>query len=194
MISETIRRAQAGDESAFAELYTQHKQRIHFLCLKMTHNQEKAEDLTQDTFVTAYQKISLFRGDSSFATWLYRIAFNTTLISFRKKRVSTLEFDELRECGSNGGHSLFMESRALITHDDHLEQVPARLAIERAVGELPRCQKRIFILRYFAGMNDREVAAALDCSVGNSKGQASRARDKVRRALRSKRTPAGIRF
>jgi RNA polymerase sigma-70 factor (ECF subfamily) len=186
MISETVRRAQAGDENAFAELYTKHKQRIHCLCLKMTRDHAQAEDLTQDTFLCAHQKIGLFRGDSAFSTWLYRIAFNMTMMSFRKKRLPTTSLDDV------GTPEEFQ--RNLIIHDDQLEQTPTRLAIERAVSELPYCQKRIFILRYFAGMNDHEVAAALDCSVGNSKGQASRARDKVRRALRSKRTPLGIRL
>ena len=193
MISETIRRAQQGDESAFAELYTKHKQRIHFLCLKMTHDHDKAEDLTQDTFMTAYQKIALFRGDSAFATWLHRIAVNTTLMSFRKKRVPTLEFGELLD-RPNSGAAAFGDSRALMTHDGQLEQVPARLALDHAIGALPRCQKTIFVLQFIVGMTQHEAAATLGCSVGNVKAQSSRAAGKVRRALRSKRTPGGIRL
>lgn len=189
MISETVRRAQAGDEQAFAELYGQHNRRVYALCFNMTQDVTEAEDLTQETFLRLWRSLHLFRGDSTFTTWLHRVTVNMVLMSFRKKKrraAATVSLEDLEI--SQEFH------RSLTVRDSQLEQVPTRLAIEHAVSELPRCQKRIFILRYFAGMNNGEVAAALHCSVGNSKAQGSRAREKVRRALRSKRTPLGVRF
>lgn len=197
MISETIRRAQAGDESAFAELYSKHKQRIHFLCLKMTQDHAQAEDLTQDTFLCAHQKINLFRGDSAFSTWLYRIATNMTLMSFRKKKVPTIPIEELSEQMSHNADfcaSHPAEPHFLAQIDGQLEQVPNRLDLGRAIKALAPGQKRVFILKFIEGYEHNEIAESVGCSVGNCKSQLYKARQKVAQALRSKRTRGGIRL
>ena len=192
MIPETVRRAQAGDESAFAELYTKYKERTYFLCLKMTQDHAQAEDLTQDTFLCAHQKLGLFRGDSAFSTWLYRIAMNMTLMSFRKKRVATTSLEELAPRTENPED--LRESRFLAYSDGRLEQTPNRLALERAIKRLARGQKLVFILKFIEGYEHNEIAETVGCSVGNCKSQLYKARQKVAQVLRSKRTPGGNRL
>src|SRR5262249_33530451 len=83
---EVIRKAQGGDLKSFEELYTRHKARIFSLCLRMSNNYSHAEELTQETFLQLYRKLSSFRGESAFSTWLHRISVNVVLTRFRGKR------------------------------------------------------------------------------------------------------------
>src|SRR5579871_967122 len=92
--AELIKRAQAGDANAFAEIFNAHKARIYSVCLRMTNNAAEAEDLTQDAFLQVFRKIATFRGDSAFSTWLHRIAVNTVLMHFRKKSLTQVSLDE----------------------------------------------------------------------------------------------------
>ena len=73
-----VKRAQAGDEQAFATLFQQHKNRVYSVCLLMTKDVAEAEDLTQEAFLQVFRTVSSFRGDAAFSTWLYRVAMNTT--------------------------------------------------------------------------------------------------------------------
>ena len=83
--ADALARAQAGDHHAFAQLYSLHKRRIYSLCLRMAGNIAEAEDLTQEIFLQLHRKISTFRGDSAFFTWLHRLAVNVVLMQLRKK-------------------------------------------------------------------------------------------------------------
>ena len=83
--ADVLARAQAGDQFAFAHLYSLHKRRIYTLCLRMVGNKAEAEDLTQEAFLQLYRKIGTFRGDSAFSTWLHRLAINVVLMHLRKK-------------------------------------------------------------------------------------------------------------
>ena len=78
--ADALSRAQAGDHHAFAQLYSLHKRRIYSLCLRMVGNIAEAEDLTQEAFLQLHRKISTFRGDSAFSTWLHRLAINVVLM------------------------------------------------------------------------------------------------------------------
>src|SRR5262245_55595339 len=80
--AELVRRAQMGEEDAFAALFNAHKAKIYSLCLRMTSNTAEAEDLTQDAFLQVFRKLGTFRGDSALSTWLYRVAVNTVLMHF----------------------------------------------------------------------------------------------------------------
>ena len=92
-----VRRAQAGDLVAYDQLVTQFQERIYGLCYHMTSNHEDANDLAQDTFVKAWQALKNFKGDSSFYTWIYRIAVNTCLnhLKLRRNRTPHLSLNDL---------------------------------------------------------------------------------------------------
>ena len=175
--SELARRAQAGDESAFADLFHAHKTKIYMLCLKMTSNTAEAEDLTQDAFLQAFRKLAMFRGDSTISTWLYRVAFNTVLMHFRKKRLPQVSLDEpaTREPGAPKREHGRLDGRLSSTVD--------RIALARALEELAPGYRTIFLLHEVKGYDHHEIASLLSCSIGNSKAQLHKARRKLRGLL-----------
>jgi RNA polymerase sigma-70 factor, ECF subfamily len=179
--AEALARAQAGDHQAFAHLYSLHKRRIYSLCLRMVGNVAEAEDLTQEAFLQLHRKIATFRGDSAFSTWLHRLAINVVLMQLRKKGLSLISLDEAMEPAAEEG-----PGRSFGTPDLTLAGAIDRLALERAVAELPAGYRLIFILHDVEGFEHNEIAAMLDCSIGNSKSQLHKARLKLREALRSK--------
>jgi RNA polymerase sigma-70 factor (ECF subfamily) len=176
---EVLSRAQAGDHNAFAQIYSLHKRRIYSLCLRMVGNPAEAEDLTQEAFLQLHRKIATFRGDSAFSTWLHRMAINVVLMRLRKKGLSLISLDEAMEPApeERPGRSFGAPDLALIGSID-------RLALERAVGDLPAGYRLIFVLHDIEGYEHNEIAAMLDCSIGNSKSQLHKARLKLRDALR----------
>jgi RNA polymerase sigma-70 factor (ECF subfamily) len=178
--AELIQRVQSGDHEAFAQLYSLHKRRIYSLCLRMVGNAAEAEDMTQETFLQLHRKISTFRGDSAFSTWLHRLAINAVLMQFRKKGLSLISMDEAMEPNPDSG-----SSRSFGERDLTLTGSIDRMALERAVSELPAGYRLVFILHDVEGYEHPEIAAMLDCSVGNCKSQLHKARLRLRDALRS---------
>jgi RNA polymerase sigma-70 factor (ECF subfamily) len=92
--SEAIAGCLAGDPSAFETLYGMHKRRIYSLCLRMVNNVGEAEDMAQEVFMQLFRKISTFRGESAFSTWLHRLAVNVVLMHLRKKGLNEISLDE----------------------------------------------------------------------------------------------------
>ena len=182
--AEMLARAQAGDHHAFAHLYSLHKRRIYSLCLRMVGNVAEAEDLTQEAFLQLHRKIATFRGDSAFSTWLHRLAINVVLMQLRKKGLSLISLDEAMEPTPDEG-----PSRSFGAPDLTLTGAIDRLALERAVADLPTGYRLIFILHDVEGFEHNEIAAMLDCSIGNSKSQLHKARLKLRDALRTQKRP-----
>jgi RNA polymerase sigma-70 factor (ECF subfamily) len=178
--ADALARAQAGDHEAFARLYAQHKRRIYSLCLRMVGNIAEAEDLTQEAFLQLHRKIATFRGDSAFSTWLHRLTINVVLMQLRKKGLSLISLDEAMEPTQEEG-----PSRGFGAPDLRLTGAIDRLALERAVAELPTGYRLIFILHDVEGFEHNEIASMLDCSIGNSKSQLHKARLKLRDALRA---------
>jgi RNA polymerase sigma-70 factor, ECF subfamily len=178
--AQVLARAQSGDHHAFAQLYSLHKRRIYSLCLRMVGNIAEAEDLTQEAFLQLYRKIGTFRGDSAFSTWLHRLAINVVLMQLRKKGLSLISLDEAMEPAPEEG-----PGRSFGAPDLTLSGAIDRLALERAVADLPAGYRLIFILHDVEGFEHNEIAAMLDCSIGNSKSQLHKARLKLREALRA---------
>lgn len=178
--AKSLIRAQAGDHQAFAHLYSLHKRHVYSLCLRMVGNIAEAEDLTQEAFLQLHRKIATFRGDSAFSTWLHRLAINVVLMQLRKKGLSLISLDESMEPAVDDGPPRYFGAPDLT-----LSGAIDRLALERAVADLPAGYRLIFILHDVEGFEHNEIAAMLDCSIGNSKSQLHKARLKLRDALRS---------
>jgi RNA polymerase sigma-70 factor (ECF subfamily) len=172
-------RAQKGDHQAFAQIYQQQKQRIYSLCLRMVANPTEAEDLTQEVFLQLHRKISTFRGNSAFSTWLHRLTINVVLMQFRRKGLQLISLDEAMDPQPEEG-----PVRDFGTADQTLTRAIDRLTLERAIGELPAGYRLVFLLHDVEGYEHNEIAAMLDCSIGNSKSQLHKARLKLRDALR----------
>ena len=178
--ADALTRAQAGDHYAFAQLYALHKRRIYSLCLRMVGNVAEAEDLTQEAFLQLHRKIATFRGDSAFSTWLHRLAINVVLMHLRKKGLSLISLDEAMEPTPEEG-----PGRSFGAPDLSLAGSIDRLALERAISDLPAGYRLIFVLHDIEGYEHNEIAAMLDCSIGNSKSQLHKARLKLRDAMRT---------
>lgn len=178
--ADVLAQAQAGDHYAFAQLYALHKRRIYSLCLRMVGNVAEAEDLTQEAFLQLHRKIATFRGDSAFSTWLHRLAINVVLMHLRKKGLSLISLDEAMEPTPEEG-----PGRSFGAPDLSLAGSIDRLALERAISELPAGYRLIFVLHDIEGYEHNEIAAMLDCSIGNSKSQLHKARLKLRDAMRT---------
>jgi RNA polymerase sigma-70 factor (ECF subfamily) len=150
--------------------------RIYSLCLRMTNNAAEAEDLAQDAFLQVFRKLSSFRGDSALSTWLYRIAVNTVLMHFRRKTPCRISLDE----PIRGQDDSKSARREYGTRDGRLDSAVTRVALTRAISELPEGYRAIFLLHEVEGYQHREIAELLGCSVGNSKSQLHKAKLRIR--------------
>jgi RNA polymerase sigma-70 factor (ECF subfamily) len=178
--AETILLAQGGDAAAFEKIYKTHSHRVYGLCLRMTANPALAEDLTQDVFLQVFRKIHTFRAESAFSTWLYRLAVNVVLM---RRRVKTLNETSLDAPGEREGETL--PPREIGRPDQRLLGTVDRVNLKRALKQLPRGYRQIFLLHDVLGYEHHEIAEALDCSVGNSKSQLHKARMRLRTILKN---------
>jgi len=177
-----VKRAQSGDEEAFAKLFQLHKNRVYSVCLLMTKDVAEAEDLTQEAFLQVFRTVNSFRGDAAFSTWLYRVAVNTVLMKLRRRKAPpTVSLDEPANPESPSLH------RDLGKNDPALSGVVDRIALRRALKELSEGCRTIFALHEVEGYQHHEIAQLLDCSIGNSKSQLHKAKLKLRDLLFPKR-------
>jgi RNA polymerase sigma-70 factor (ECF subfamily) len=144
----------------------------------MTNNAAEAEDLTQDAFLQVFRKIASFRGDSAFSTWLHRISVNTVLMHFRKKSLCQVSLDE--PYSNEDGAKV---RREFGTRDNDLAGCVDRIALARAMKDLPPGYRTIFLLHEVEGYEHKEIAEMLGCSVGNSKSQLHKAKLRIRELL-----------
>lgn len=168
--STVAARARDGDMAAFEQLYRRYVGRVHAVCLRLAGNATLAEECTQDAFVRAWESLGSFRGDSSFGTWVHRIAVNTVLERHRT---------QLRQA-------------AWVTHkdDEILESVPAADAgpehamdLEASIAELPPAARMVFVLFDVEGHSHEEIAEMTGLAVGTSKAHLHRARRLLRERL-----------
>ena len=166
--------ATQGDTAAFERVYKAHLPRIFNLARRMA-GPEAADELTQDVFVRAWQKLALFRGESSFATWLHRLAVNVIIERFRTLGTA--------------------RERFLADSEPALEVAPARstksydlsMDLQAAIAQLPDGARTIFVLHYVEGYKHEEIGDLLGVSPGTSKSQLHRARQTLRVLLTGKR-------
>ena len=171
--NELVAEFQTGSESAFGELYRRNRGNVYGVCLRILKNPEDAEDLMQDTFLKIHRKISGFRGDAQFSTWIYRMAVNLAIDTLRDKKAYQVSLDELMDATENDLPKQFGKE------DSHLELTPERISLYRALSELSPSYRIVFWLHDVKGYEHREIAKALGWKIGNSKIHLSRARRKI---------------
>lgn len=165
---QLVARVRAGDLDAFEELYRRHSSGVFGLALRMLQNRADAEDLVQEIFLQAHDKLPSFQGRSAFGTWLYRLAVNRCLDHLRSRRAKEQARTE--------------PLPPTLAADRH----PAGtriLELERAIGELPPSTRAAFLLHDVRGYDHREVGEILGVAVGTSKSLVHRARLKLRGRL-----------
>lgn len=176
---ELIRLAQQGDAAAFEGLYQLHNRRVYSLCLRMVGNTAEAEDLTQEAFLQLFRKISTFRGESAFSTWLHRLAVNVVLMKLRKKSGKETSLEQVTDPDEESG----TPRRDFGTLDVRLSGSLDRVNLQRAVEQLPPGYKAVFVLHDVQGFEHNEIAEIMGCSIGNSKSQLHKARMRLRDLL-----------
>jgi RNA polymerase sigma-70 factor (ECF subfamily) len=166
--------AASGDLAAFELIYQRHHRRTYSVTLRMTRSPSEAEDLTQEVFLQLFRKVGTFRGGSAFSTWLHRLTVNQVLMHFRRRSVkneTTSESDDMPEQTVNG------------TSNPNRMPVVDRIALKKAIGELPEGYRNVFVLHDVHGFEHEEVGGILGVSAGTSKSQLHKARLKLRSLL-----------
>ena len=167
-----VRQAQDGDTQAYETLYRMHRDRIYGLLWRMSGGQHAlAEDLLQEAFVRAWQKLDLFRGDSQFGTWLHRLAVNVAL-SDRRTR--------LRQAGKETPMDEHIDRTAVGLEDVDADK---RRDLERSIAKLPERARTVLVLYDIEGYQHNEIAEMTGMAVGSSKAQLHRARKLLREEL-----------
>jgi RNA polymerase sigma-70 factor (ECF subfamily) len=167
-----VRQAQAGDLVAFERLYRENERKVFGLCFRLSSDPALAEELTQEVFVRAWRKLSSFRGESAFSSWLYPLTVNVALSERRSRRRR--------------------DARIVATEDPaSLERAPrspapeAGFDLEKAMAALPPGARAVFVLHDVEGRTHEEIAQLLGLAPGTSKAQLHRARRLLREALAS---------
>lgn len=190
---ELVARARAGDTDAFSTLVARHQRQIYRLALRMMGNEQDAEEVLQEAFLSAYQKLQEFRGDAAFNSWIYRIAANSALMRLRRKRRAPDTTATLEEQTSDlpagprflndGGYAQPPRSDWSLRADDALANQQLGRAIEQAVANLPEEYRVVFLLKDVDGMSNDEIAQTLELSVPAVKSRLHRARLALREQL-----------
>lgn len=179
--SELIANAMNGDSDSFGELYRRHSRRVFYLCYRMVNDTDLAEDLTQEAFVHAFRRLSTFRQESRFTTWMHRIAVNTVLMFIRKRNSS------IRECPLEPAfvseEEAPFESQMYGKSDDVLSMTTDRVALLRAIENLPPGYRLMLILHDIHGYEHQEIAEIFGCTTGNTKSQLHKARLRLRAVI-----------
>jgi RNA polymerase sigma-70 factor (ECF subfamily) len=187
--AELVRRAQAGDVNAFELLATRHEQRVYSLAMRMLRHEHDAEDVTQQTFLSAIEHLDSFRGEASFSTWLLRIATHAALKVIRKRKgLNVVSLEESPESGETSGAvprpefiADWRQSPARLVHSREVQRL-----LDEALDRLDEKHRAVFLLRDVEGLSIKETAEALELSKANTKVRLLRARLQLREHLTQK--------
>ena len=180
-----VRAIQAGDMAAFDQLVLKHKDKLFSMVYWFLGDYQEANDCAQDTFIKVFKSLKKFRFESSFSTWLYRIAINTcknklksSAYRWKKKTVSLENPESSKDCG------LFFEIK-----DDspspvnELEKKERLALIQKAINALPEEQNRVIVLRDIQGLSYQAIADITGLNLGTVKSRLARARTELRNKL-----------
>jgi RNA polymerase sigma-70 factor (ECF subfamily) len=176
-----VRLAQAGDNRSFDELVSRYRDRVYRLAFKILRHEEDAAEALQDAFLSAYRGLKNFKSESTFSTWLYRVATNASLMKYRKRRDDHVSFEQ--------SQSYQPDPEPLAIPDwsrqplEELLDAETRQVMEEGLRRLPEELRLVFILRDEDGHSNAEVAEMLDLSVAAVKSRLHRARIALRDRL-----------
>ncbi|MBP1649098.1 MAG: polymerase, sigma-24 subunit, subfamily [Bacteroidetes bacterium] len=168
---QLIEEVRNGKRRAFTELMRRYQQRIYWAARRIVGTHEDADDIAQEAFVKAYTALGDFRGESSFYTWLYRIAINLSLNAIRKRQL----VNYLRENDTIGR---FFPSTEDPSRQVEFKETQSRL--QEAIARLPEKQRAVFVMRYYDEMSYEEISEVMKTSVGGLKANYFHALRKVR--------------
>lgn len=177
-----VERLKTGDKAACAACIERHSAGMYRLALRLMQNEAEAEDVLQETFLSAFKAIDSFEGRSELSTWLYRITYNTALMRLRRHQPATVSVEEAEspDDGSLVPTELF-DWCCLPERD--FESSETRAELEKAIGALPEKLRAVFVLRELEGLSTEETAQALTISIETTKTRLHRARLWLRERL-----------
>lgn len=182
--AELIAAAKAGRQDAFAQIVERYSGTVYNLALRLVNHPQEAEDVLQETFISAFRAIGQFEGRSQLGTWLYRIAYNAALMRLRKHQMHTESLDEpfITDDGELMPRQLVDWSQL---PDDMLLGKELQTVLEAALHVLPVSLRSVFVLRDIEGLSTLETAQALGLTETNVKVRLHRARLALREKLSS---------
>lgn len=170
-VTSTVLEAQAGSVPAFERLYRENADRVYALCLRLSADPGRAEELTQDVFVRAWEKLDTFRGDSAFSTWLHRLAVNVVLGSRRSE-------------GRRSDRVVLAEDLTAFENSSARAREPGlRMDLETAIASLPEATRTVFVMHEVEGYTHEEIARLTGRAEGTCKALLHRARKLLRERL-----------
>jgi len=183
--AQLIRDAIAGDQKSYAEIVNRYRSQIYNLIMRMVHQRDEAEDLTQETFIKAFNALPSFNAEYAFSTWLYKIAVNNCIDHFRKKRLKTYPLDNPIQSKDGELQREFPDQSA--APDSSLMDRERQLQIKDAIDSLPEKYREAILLRHGHDRSYEEIAAELDIPIGTVKVRIFRAREMLKKKLRDQR-------
>ena len=179
---ELVARARRGDESAFEALVTENEKRIYNLCRRLTGNQEDAAELTHEAFLNAWRGLGRFQGESSFSTWLYRLATNACIDFLRKeKRRQSLSMTVSLDDEEEARQVELPDER--YAPEGALERAEARRAVAEGLERLTLEHRQVLVMREIHGLSYAEIGQVLGLEEGTVKSRIARARGALRKVL-----------
>lgn len=175
-----VQKCKKGDLDAFDELVKRYENKVFTVAYRFVGNYADANDLAQETFIRVYQALPSFRGESSFATWLYRIAANVCRDELRRQhRQKKVSLDEMMS-QPGGGISLADNS---LSPEESLEKNELQQAVQQFLNTLSDEHRLILVMREIQGLSYDEIAVSLDCSLGTVKSRLNRARQALKQKM-----------
>jgi RNA polymerase sigma-70 factor (ECF subfamily) len=187
--AEWVRKAQSGDARAFDQLVTRYRGKVYGMCYHLVQNDQDAWDLSQEAFIKAWRALPSFKGDSSFYTWIYRIAHNCSYDWLRKKRIQgDGEFND------ETGNPIAAGAEAVPKGDPRPDQVLKNrelgVRIKDAIAQLSPDHRTAILLREVEGQSYEEIAQVMECSLGTVMSHLFYARKKLQELLKDAYEPA----
>jgi len=180
-----IKKALAGNESAFSLLLNKHKDAVYRIIVKIVHNRDEAQDLVQETFMKAFGSLSSYKCQYRFTTWLYKIAANSCIDFLRKRRLISVSLDQPLK--TKDGEVRIELPDWTYNPEKDLASRQKFLSIEAAIDLLPRKYREVIVLRHKQDKPYEEIAEILGIPVGTVKARIFRARELLKKKLKSLR-------
>jgi len=180
-----VERALAGDQKAFRLLLKKHQSTIYHVIFKLVRNREETWDLIQETFMRAFRSLSSYKKEYRFTTWLYKIAANCSIDYLRKRKIEALSLDQPLET-KQGSVCLELPDLSCNPESD-LESRQKGVSIDQAIASLPKKYKEVIVYRHKDGKSYEEISRILGIPVGTVKARIFRARELLKKKLKSLR-------
>ena len=174
---ELVKASKRGDTESFEELVARHRDKIYARAFSMMRNEDEALDLSQEAWIKAWQRLHQFQGDSSFVTWMTRIAINLCLDQLRKHKRHRAESIEVMEDDS-GGVERFMPP-VTVNPTARLERRELRQKIDQALAQLTVAHRTVLVMHEFEGLEYKEISKRMNCSIGTVMSRLFYARRKM---------------